>query len=96
MQYACGDGADDMRVLEVSDSQYAYLIGMDVDPIIDREQKNLGGTFYENSTDEYGMTYLLTGTVNRCESNGCDLAAPLFWVTNAQLLSGEPIEIYGD
>lgn len=89
MQYACGDGADEMKVLSVSDSTYGFLVGQDIDPYINAENTNLKDYFYDNKTKPYGLTFVLKGYISKSPSYGCDNSSSRFYVEEIERLDGK-------
>lgn len=77
MQFACGDEFDDMKVLNVSDPKFSFLIGEDIDPIVDKKEADLKEYFYANRKNQYGLNYRLKGYLDKKRS-GCEGASRCF------------------
>lgn len=88
MQYACGDWVDDMQVLNVNDTAYNFLLEKDIDPLFLNGEGDISESFYENRTEDFGMSFRLQGFISKCALNGCDGTSPKFWITEIEKLDG--------
>lgn len=95
MQYACGDRNDDMKIQSVSDSTYNFIIGKDIDPEFYNGENEISAWFFNNKTDEFGMTYQMTGFISKCAESGCDNSTPKFWITEIKKMNGEEFDTSG-
>ncbi len=96
MQYACGDGNDDMSILKVSDTTYNFILGKDIDPEFLDGESEIRGWFYDNETNEFGMTYRMTGFISECAESGCDNRTPKFWITEIKKMNGDEFDVTSD
>lgn len=90
MQYLCGPEVDAMRVDSVNLAKYKYLIGEDIDPQVfpSAEVSELKGYFYDNHSDQYGLTYRLKGRLSKFNAFGCGNSTAKFWVEEIEMLDG--------
>lgn len=88
MQYACGEGNDDMQVEKVNSEAFHSLIGKDIDPHVFAVKNTLQDYFYENKTEKFHFTFRLTGYISKDALSGCDEGAPKFYVKKIERLDG--------
>ncbi len=96
MQYACGDWNDDMNIQRVSDTNYNFIVGKDIDPEFLNGENEIRGWLYDNKTEAFGMTYELTGFISSCATSGCDNGAPKFWIVEMNKLNGDKFDTSGE
>jgi len=93
MQYACGENNDDMKILNVADSSYNFILGKDIDPEFLNGKQNLSDLFFDNNTEKYGMAYQMKGFISKCAQSGCGNESPKFWITEIKKLDGNEFDI---
>ena len=81
-----------MKIKNVSDSTYNFIINKDVDSEIYRVENEIRAWLYDNNTDEFGMTWGSTGFNSKCAKSGCDNETPKFWITEIKKINGEEFD----
>ncbi|PCJ67410.1 MAG: hypothetical protein COA58_03565 [Bacteroidetes bacterium] len=94
MQYACGDWIDDMNVTYINDSNYQWLIGRDIDPVIYLGQSNIG-SILSTDTEPFSIKgdIRLFGYISKNLKSGCESTSPRFWITQMEHLDGTVINL---